>query len=217
MAKEISLYEAFGDVPDPRSASGKRHPLQAVLTLAAVAMLSGCRSLYAIAQFGRDRGKEFALELGFTRDQTPCCTMLHYLFTRLDRQKFENAIRRWLLCQCARGWKTISVDGKTLRGTQGHEIAGVHLLAAYAHEAKLVIAQMPVDGKTNEHKTALKMMNMLPLKEKIVLGDAMFCQRDLSMKISKKGGAWIWPVKANQPDLLASLELAFEDVKLSPS
>ena len=90
------------------------------------------------------------------------------------------------------------------------------MLAAYAHEAKLVLEQIPVNGKTNEHKTALKLMNMIPVKGKVALGDAMFCQRDLSMKISKKGGDWIWPVKANQPALVASLELAFEDAKLSP-
>src|SRR5438093_2645648 len=102
MATDISLYEAFGEVPDPRDPSGKRHPLQAILTLTTVAMLSGCRSLYAIAQFGRDRGREFALELGFTYKQTPCCTTLHYLFTRLDRQQFEAAIRKWLSCQRAR-------------------------------------------------------------------------------------------------------------------
>jgi len=217
MAGSITLFEAFDEVPDPREASGRRHPLQAVLTLTCVAMLSGCRSLYAIAQFGRDRGREFARELGFTYKQTPCCTTLHNLFTRLDREQFEAAIRRWLGVQRAQGWQTLSVDGKTLRGTQGHELAGVHLLAAYAHEAKQVLEQIPVDGKTNEHKTALKLLNLIPLKGKVVLGDALFCQRDLSMKISKKGGDWIWPVKDNQPELKAALELAFADVKLSPS
>ena len=55
VAGRVSLWEAFGAVPDPRRAAGKRHPLQAVLTLCAVAVLSGCRSLYAIAQFGRDQ------------------------------------------------------------------------------------------------------------------------------------------------------------------
>jgi len=139
MAAAISLFEAFADVPDPRESSGRRHPLQAVLTLTSVAMLSGCRSLYAIAQFGRDRGREFALELGFTHMHTPCCSTLHYLFARLDRQKFESAIRNWLEVQREQGWSTLSVDGKTLRGTQGHEIAGVHLLAAYAHETQMVL------------------------------------------------------------------------------
>jgi len=74
-----------------------------------------------------------------------------------------------------------------------------------------------VEGKTNEHKTALQLLNLIPLKGKVVVGDAMFCQRDLSMKISKKGGDWIWPVKDNQPELKAALELAFEDAKISPT
>lgn len=217
MAQGISLWEAFGEVPDPRERSGQRHPLQAILTLTSVAILSGCRSLYAIAQFGRDRGNEFAIELGFTREQTPCCSTLHYLFLALDRSAFERAIRKWLAGQHELGWSAVSIDGKTLRGTQGHEIAGVHLLAAYAHEAQLVLDQIPVNAHTNEHKAALELLNLIPLKGKIVLGDAMFCQKELSRRIRRKGGDWIWPVKANQPELQAALKLAFEDVALSPS
>jgi len=186
MSSAVSLWEAFAEVPDPREASGRRHPLQAILTLTSVAMLSGARSLYAIAQFGRDRGKEFAAALGFTREVPPCCTTLHYLFTALDRKAFERAIRRWADGGCEQGWETMSLDGKTLRGVQGHQIPGVHLLAAYAHEAKAVREQIPVDAKTNEHKAALELLDLIPLKGKLVMGDAMFCQRDLSRKISKK-------------------------------
>ena len=189
MSQPLSLYEAFGDVPDPRDASGRRHPLQAVLTLAAVAMLSGARSLYATAQFGRDRGEEFTAALGFTRDVPPCCATLHYLFRALDRRAFERAVRRWTDRQVGRnGWQAVSLDGKTLRGTQGHELPGVHLLAAYAHEARLVLDQVPVDAKTNEHKTALELLDVIPLEGKLVSGDAAFCQRDLSRKIRAKKG-----------------------------
>jgi hypothetical protein len=188
MSKAVSLLEAFGRVPDPRDAQGRRHPLPAILALAAVAMLSGARSLYAIAQFGRDHGKAFAAALGFTRDVPPCCSTLHYLFAALDRKAFERAIRRWTAGRAAAGWESVSFDGKTLRGTQGHEVPGVHLLAAYAHEAQVVLDQIPVDAKTNEHKTALQMLDLIPLEGKLVMGDAMFCQRDLSRKIRKKGG-----------------------------
>lgn len=188
MSSAISLWEALAEVPDPRDASGRRHPLQAILTLTSVAMLSGARSLYAIAQFGRDRGKEFAAALGFTREVPPCCTTLHYLFAALDRKAFERAIRRWADGRCAEGWETMSLDGKTLRGVQGHQVPGVHLLAAYAHEVKAVLEQIPVDAKTNEHKAALELLDLIPVKGKLVMGDAMFCQRDLSRKISKKRG-----------------------------
>jgi hypothetical protein len=189
MSQTVSLYEAFGDVPDPRDASGRRHPLQAILALTAVAMLSGARSLYAIAQFGRDRGEEFARALGFTRDVPPCCATLHYLFAALDRRAFERAVRRWTDQQVGhKGWRAVSLDGKTLRGTQGHELPGVHVLAAYAHEAQLVLDQIPVDARTNEHKAALELLDVIPLEGRLVLGDAAFCQRDLSRKIRAKKG-----------------------------
>jgi hypothetical protein len=190
-AERISLWEALAQVPDPRQASGKRHPLQAVLTLCAVALLSNCRSLYAIAQFGRDR-QGFAAALGFTRDKqprTPCCATLFNLFRDLDRSAFEAALRRWAKGRGeSAGWQAIQIDGKALCGIQGHQVPGVHLLAAYAHEAKVVLGQVPVDAKTNEHKTALELLDLIPLKGKIVSGDAAFCQRDLSRKICKKRG-----------------------------
>ena len=217
MSKSMCLYDALSQVADPRDASGRRHPLEAILTLASVAILSGARSLYAIAQFGRDRGKEFAAALGFTRDVPPCCTTLHYLFARLDHEAFEGAIRQWAAGRASAGWESVSIDGKALRGVQGHEIPGVHLLAAYAHEAKTVLAQLSVDAKTNEHKTALELLDLIPVKGKIVMGDAMFCQRDLSRKIRKKKGHWLWPVKENQPDLRAAIADAFDDEGVSPS
>lgn len=216
MPKAVSLWEALERVPDPRGAQGRRHPLPAILALATVAMLSGARSLYAISQFGRDRGKAFAAALGFTRDVPPCCATLHYLFAALDCRTFEQAIRRWRAGLVATGWKSMSFDGKTLRGTQGHEVPGVHLLAAYAHEAKIVSDQIPVDAKTNEHKTALQMLNLIPLEGKVVMGDALFCQRDLSRKIRRKRGHWLWPVKANLPHLLETLTDAFATDGVSP-
>jgi hypothetical protein len=214
----ISLFECFSAVPDPRAASGKRHPLNAILTLCAVAMLSGARSLFAIAQFGRDRGVHFASALGFTRETTPCCTTLHYLFTKLDHAAFERQLAEWTQAMADRhGWTTVSLDGKTLRGSTHVQLPGVHLLAAYAHEAGLVLRQLPVDAKTNEHKAALEMLNLIPVKGKIITGDAMFCQRDLSRQIRAKQGDYVWPVKDNQPDLKAAIEDAFDDADTSPS
>jgi len=132
--------------------------------------------------------KAFAAALGFTREVSPCCTTLHNLFIALDRKAFERSIRRWTAGRVAAGWRSVSLDGKTLRGVQGHQVPGVHLLAAYAHEARTVLDQIPVDTKTNEHKTALELLDPIPLEGKVVVGDAAFCQRDLSRKIRKKGG-----------------------------
>lgn len=183
-----SLAEALGQIPDPRSAQGRRHPLSALLTLTTVALLAGARSLEGIAQFGRDRGRRFARALGFTHKTTPCKATLHYLFKRLDIAAFEGVLSRWVQGRRQSGWKAIAVDGKTLRGTTGEQLPGVHLLAAYAHEAKGVLGQMRVNATTNEHKQALALLDLIPLEGVVVTGDAMFCQRDLSRKIRKKRG-----------------------------
>lgn len=217
MLARVSLWEAFGEVPDPRQASGRRYPLQAILTLTSVAMLSGSRSLYAIAQFGRDYGPEFARMMGFPKGQTPCCTALHYLFLELDPPAFERAIQKWLRTQQKAGWRAVAVDGKTLRGTQGDQVPGVHLLAAYAHEARAVLGQISVQNKTNEHKAALRLLNLIPLKDVIVTGDAIFCQRDLSGKVLRRGGHYVWAVKDNQPALKEQVVEAFNDQAFSPS
>lgn len=185
---EQTLYEVFEALADPREASGRRHPLAAILTQASVAMLAGARSLQAIAQFGRDRGEGFAAALGYRRPVPPCKATFHLVFKALDAGVFEEALGRWLQGRAGAGWRAVSVDGKTLRGATGEQLPGVHLLAAYAHEAKTAIGQMPVAATTNEHKAALEWLGVLPLAGQVVVGDAAFCQRDLSRKVLQKKG-----------------------------
>ena len=66
------LLEAFEKVPDPRSPSGRRHPLPAILTLAVCAMPANCHSLYAIHQWGREHA-ELAPPVGLQRGEDPGC------------------------------------------------------------------------------------------------------------------------------------------------
>ena len=83
------LREALDRVPNHRSRRGRHHSLGAVLALAVCAMLCGTRSLYAIAQWGRDQGAGTARLLGFDRGRTPCVATLHRVFKDLDVDAFE--------------------------------------------------------------------------------------------------------------------------------
>jgi hypothetical protein len=219
-----SLHEVFATVPDIRSRFGRSYSLASLLTFAAVAMLCGCRSLYAIAQWGRDYN-HLAPLLGFTRKakrhdgyRTPCVSELHTVFAKLDAAAFEAALTRWIL---ARGVddldeRTVAIDGKTLRGSQGHQLPGVHLLAAYCPEVEAVIAQLAVPGKTNEHKTALELLKLIPLKGTLITGDAAFTQRDLCEAVVQGEGDYFLTVKENQPTLEADIRAAFAPA-FSPS
>ena len=137
----LRLMEAFAKVPDPREKRGRRHPLPAMLALSTVAMLSGAKSLYAIAQWGRLQQPEVVRALGFTREQTPCVATLHLLFKDLDIAYFEQALQNWAQRNLGDRGKVIAIDGKGLRGIHGEEIPGVRLVAAYADEVGLVLTQ----------------------------------------------------------------------------
>lgn len=143
----VSLRQTFESVPDPRKGRGKRHPLPVILALATCAMLCGARSLYAIAQWGRDQEPEFLALLGLTRAKSPCVATLHRVFTKLDLDAFEGALRRWAESNLPAGEAAIAVDGKTLRGIHGEELPGVVLIAAYAHSVGLVLGQKGGEGR----------------------------------------------------------------------
>jgi hypothetical protein len=218
MCEPPSLVEVLATVPDPRSRRGVRHPLTAILCLAVVATLAGSKSLEAIAQFARDRGKALAHALGFTRGRGPTKSCLSKLFRRLDVAAFEAALGRWVLGRVRQeGWDAIALDGKAVRGSADGDVPGAHLLTAYVPAAAAVLKQVRVDAKTNEHKAALKLLGVLPLQGKVVTGDAMFTHRDFAEQVRGGGGDYLLIVKDNQPELKGHIRSALHgDADFSP-
>ncbi len=136
-----SLLEALQQVPDHRSAHGRRHPLPAILALAVAAMLSGARSLYAIWQWGRLQKPEVVHALGFSRNRTPAISTLHLVFSKLDVVAFEQALQQWARANLIEQGEAIAIDGKGLKGIHGEQLPGVRLVAAYGTKSSLVLAQ----------------------------------------------------------------------------
>jgi hypothetical protein len=136
-----SLRAAFARVPDVRSRHGRRYSLPAVLTLATVAMRCGARSLYAMAQWGRLQPEAVRRALGCTGPGMPGSTTLHDVFKRLDVAAFEAELQAWAAQTLDPRTQQLVLDGKALRGIHGEEIPGVRLVALYAPEAGLVLAQ----------------------------------------------------------------------------
>ncbi len=141
IALSNSLRETFAQIPDPRHASGRRHPLAAILVQATAGMLSGARSQYAIWQWGRLQGPAAVEAMGFRTEKTPSASTLHALFAALDACAFEAALARWIQAHLPKDAKAIALDGKELRGIHGEELPGVRLLCAFSHESSLVLAQ----------------------------------------------------------------------------
>ena len=101
----------------------------------------------------------------------------------------------------------LSIDGKTLRGTLNDEQEGTYLLAAYLPSEGLVLMEVEVEGKGKEIPAALKLLRKLDLREKIVIGDALHTQREVSKEICVAGGDYIWYAKGNQSQMEEDIRL----------
>lgn len=205
-----TLVEALATLPDPRSPHGQFHPLPAILSLVALAMLMGHKSLASISRFGRLHGTPLAHALGFRRGKTPTKSTLSRTLRRIDPDAFDRVVARWIQTRIdPADAQKLSLDGKALRGSREGDVPGQHLVALYAPAAQAVLAQIRVDAKTNEHKAALQLLGILPPTGKIVVGDAMFCQKDLAQTIIDSGGDYLFTVKENQPRLRADIVAGF--------
>jgi DDE_Tnp_1-associated len=137
-----SLLDALRCVPDGRQRRGRRYSQAAMLSFAVCAMLCGARSLYAIAQWGRDQASaELRTALGIERSSTPSVATLFRLFRDLDLVAFEQALAAWVQAQGLPAHEAIALDGKSIRGLHGEQLPGVHLVAAYAQYSGQVLGQ----------------------------------------------------------------------------
>jgi hypothetical protein len=197
----ISLVEMLDRVADPRKARGRIHDLGPILSLAVLAILAGRTTLQGIAQFGRDHGRALAHALGFRRAKTPCAATYCRIFRRIDADALEQVLRDWVLQRCPDLGAHLALDGKTLRRSHDGEVPAVHLLARFAPAAHAVVGQLRVDAKTNEHKAALRLLGIVPVAGKVVTGDAMFCQTEVTEALVTHGAEYVLQVKDNQPTL----------------
>jgi len=206
-----TLADALARIPDPRREHLRVHGLVAILQVAIAAMLCGARTTHAVAQWTRERfedSPQLLEALGVVPGHFPSGPTFHRVFRRVVAALFEAVLGEWLQGRLQPN-ETIGIDGKTVRGTLGKEVPGLHLVSAYAVHGKAVVLQMACAGKGLELQTAKELVERLPLEGDLVVADALLCQREICQKIGDSGGDYLIPVKENQPSLRAEIERAF--------
>jgi predicted transposase YbfD/YdcC len=210
------LLACLAAIPDPRAAAGRRHPLVAILGLAAVAVLAGARSIAAIAEWAADSPQPVRAALG-ARQQAPGCfavpaeATIRRTLGRLDPDAVAGAIGAWLADQQRPGRmasrrRAVAVDGKTLRGAHPPDGDGrpVHLLAAMDHATRQVLAQRQVGGAPEEVPAFAPLLAPLDLAGVVVTADALQTHPEAAeFLVGVKQAHYLLMVKANQPTLLA--------------
>ena len=189
-----------------------------VLTLAIQAKLAGEDRLTGIAEWVQHRKEALARAMGLPRPQAPRRTTYSQIQgSTLSVEDFERAVGAFF-AQSRQPGATVqlTIDGKALRGSiVAGETRGEHLLAAYLQGEGVVLAQVAVDRKENEITAVPRLLEAIDLRDKVVSGDAMLTQRELSRQVVESGCNYLWGFKDNQPQLRAGLATCFADSSAS--
>ena len=220
VAEAGHLLAYLATVPDPRAERGRRHPLVAILAMAAAAVLTGARSMTAIAEWAADAPQPVRTALGARRDApahwvVPCEATIRRTLARLDPEELAGVIGAWLADRDHpdQRRRAVAVDGKTLRGARrgGRQ---VHLLAAMEHTTRRVLAQREVDGAPGEVPGLKPLLECLDLAGTVVTADALQTHAEAAdFLVTVKQAHCLFTIKANQPTLLGRCKwLAWHNV-----
>lgn len=202
-----SLAEHFARLTDQRDRRGVRYPLAPLLVMLLLAKLCEADKPQAIAQWVAYRADWLTqtLRLKWKRMPHPA-TWRRVLACALDLPEFEEVASQFLRGLAKGSARELNMDGKSLRGTRPKgETHGLKLLALQQSTENLVVEQTALSPHENEISAAKRLLKKADLQGKIVSGDAIFAQKELSRQVVNQGGDDLWKVKENQEKLLTKL------------
>ena len=209
---QSSIAEHFAELEEPRRFN-KRHKLLDILVIAicaAIAGADGWEHVELFAETNEDWLREF-LELPHG---VPTRHTFSRVFAALDPVQFQDCFVQWIQAvdKVTKG-QIIAADGKALRRSHDRSLGkkALYMVSAWASGTGLVLGQTKVDNKSNEITALPDLLAMLEIEGCIVTLDAIHCQTETVEKIVEKQADYVLPVKENQPRLLDSLQLLFDD------
>jgi hypothetical protein len=202
-----SLFEVFRLMADPRT-RGAQFRIGGVLTLTAMAVLSGACDINQVARFAtRLRPKQRA-HIGMPRKagteafyRVPSYSVIYQVLKRMDAEEFARRLCGWLQRAAGTLPTALALDGKMIR-----DQIGMITLAEHEDGSPYAIALMDQKEGTErcELAAAQELLKTLPaLDGKTITADALHCQKETARIIVEKGGDYLLQIKANQPTLLA--------------
>ncbi|MGE0113188.1 ISAs1 family transposase [Aquabacterium sp.] len=192
----------FANLPDPRRQTrNKLHKLEDIVMITLCAVLCGFEDWVSIEDFGHENEQWLRgfLEL---RHGIPSHDTLSDVMGRIDRTAFARAFGEWMQQGLpALAGRQVALDGKTVRGSRDGAQAPVHLMSAFATQARLVLGVQAVADKSNEITAIPDLLAQLELAGAVVTIDAMGCQKSVAQAIVEEKADYVLAHKDNQPTL----------------
>ncbi len=113
-----NLITSLQEIRDFRASRGRRYPLWLILLLVVMGTISGCRSYYALEDFGTRHYGAVSEQLGLTLTRLPSDTTFRRILEKLDFQALAQQFGQWASQTIdIQPQKWIAIDGKSIKGT----------------------------------------------------------------------------------------------------
>ena len=206
-----SFLEHFSNLKDPRIDRKKLYPLDEILLVVLCAVICGAEGWTDFAVFGREKLDFLRTYLPF-KNGIPSRLTYSRVFWALNPESFKECFINWVKSFQEAVQNVISIDGKTLRHSfdTAKDKPAIHMVSAFASEARLVLGQRKVNDKSNEITAIPELLKLLDIKGSIITIDAMGCQKKIAEEIVEKGADYVFSLKENHGNLFDDVKTFFE-------
>ena len=113
-----NLITSLQEIRDFRASQGRRYPLWLILLLVIMGTISGCRSYYALEDFGARHYEALSKQLGLKITRLPSDTTFRRILQKLDFQALAQQFEQWTNSNFApEPGEWVAMDGKSIKGT----------------------------------------------------------------------------------------------------
>ena len=182
---ELEILKVFEGMPDRRRRQGTRHSLQLCLALFTLAVAAGNQGFLAMGDWLNYHAQELKELFGVER--IPSYSAIRRVLLRSDSQDYSERIRQ-LFGITPQAGETLSLDGKTLRGSyqiekesEGEDShPAIVLVTAYLVERGLILEPYQVASRSNAITALPPFIKALALSGVVFAFDAINTQKKLS-------------------------------------
>jgi predicted transposase YbfD/YdcC len=208
----VGFGDCFGMLTDPRAPGARRHDLLEILTIALCAVLCGGQTAVDMAVFAEAK-QDFLRRFLALKNGVPSHDTFSRVFRRLDPDEFRACFQKFMTRFDDPGTGVIAIDGKVVQRSFNARSArsAMRMVSAWCCDTRLVLAQIGVRAKSSEGAAVAELLEILSLKGTVITTDAVNCQREISRRITDKGGDYVLALKANHPGLLADVVRLFDE------
>ena len=148
-ADMCSLPDFFRDIADPRRARGRRHPLPAVLAIAAGATICGMRGYKAISDWADNLGQKARERFRCRRTAkgyiVPSESIIRDVLVRVDPDEVDRSLQRWNHIYAGKD-SDLAIDGKTMCNAIDDSGGQTQIMSVIGHTTKICYTQKKLDA-----------------------------------------------------------------------